>query len=76
MSEVWYVGRKAIIQYLRPYLDLSPDIHMAWQKIRRWRIKYGLPIDSQPNMRPYIDPAVFEAWWDRYLALKNGVIRV
>ncbi len=75
MSEVWYIGRKAIIQYLRPYLDLSPDIHMAWQKVRRWRIRYGLPIEVQPNDKPYIDPAMFEAWWSRYLHKRHEGLR-
>lgn len=67
MGEIWYVGRKEICAYLRPYLSLSKDTAMAWQKVRRWRIKYGLPILKQPTDKPYIDPEEFQRWWKEYL---------
>ena len=59
----WHIGRKAIIAYLEPFLDLPADPFCAWQKVRRWRNRYGLPIESQPNRKPYIDASVFEAYW-------------
>lgn len=67
MGGLWHVGRKAIIEYLRPYLALSMDQTIAWQKIRRWRMRYGLPILAQPTDKPYIDPEEFERWWKTYL---------
>ena len=67
------VTRKAIIAYLKPLIDLSDNQKMARQKIRRWRIKYGLPVESQPNNSPYIDPATFEAWWNAYLEAKKSI---
>lgn len=66
MREGWHVGRKAIIAYLDPFLSLAPDPAMAWKKIRRWRIRYGLPIDTQPSGKPYIDPDRFVRWWNHY----------
>ena len=68
-----YIGRKPIIAYLKPLIGLSDDQKMAWQKIRRWRIKYGLPVESQPNTSPYLDPATFEAWWQAYLEQKKSI---
>lgn len=68
----WHVGRKAIIEYLRPYLDLSEDQDIAWNKVRRWKRRYSLPVETQPNGKPYIDEAVFSLYWSRYLrALKK-----
>jgi len=68
----WHIGRKAIIEYLRPYLDLSEDQDIAWNKVRRWKRRYSLPVETQPNGKPYIDEAVFSLYWSRYLrALKK-----
>jgi hypothetical protein len=67
VSDKWHIGRKAIIKYLKPYLALSDDQYMAWKKVRRWRINYGLPILSQPTNKPYIDAEEFETWWKEYL---------
>ncbi len=72
MGSVWHVGRKAIIEYLRPYLDLSDDFTVAWRKVRRWRINYGLPILHQPNTIPYIDPEEFVMWWKTYLKKRKA----
>lgn len=59
----WHIGRKGIIAYLTPFLDLSDDQATAWNKIRRWRRRYGLPVQLQPNGKPYVDEAVFEMYW-------------
>ena len=64
--EEWQVGRKEIVAFLRPYIKLNPDADKAWRTVRRWRIRYGLPIDTQPNGKPYIDPPRFTRWWNRY----------
>jgi hypothetical protein len=69
--ESWHVGRKKIIAYLRPYLDLPQKHESAWQKVKRWRRHCGLPIDTQPNGKPYIDEDMFKMWWTEYLRLIN-----
>lgn len=68
---IWHIGRKAIIEYLRPYLDLPSTHEYAWRKILRWRQKYGLPIESQPNGKPYIDQIVFLEYWSRFQKKRN-----
>ena len=67
----WHIGRKAIIEYLRPYLDLPEDLKTAWQKVRRWRLRYGLPIESQPNGKPYVDQGVFLEYWSKFSKRQN-----
>lgn len=74
MSPIWHIGRKAIISYLRPYLGLSPDKDTAWFMVRRWRIRYRLPIQTQPNGKPFLDPAEFELWWARYSKRRDRII--
>ncbi len=71
MPEGWCVGRKAIICYLRPYLGLSDDLHTAWRMVRRWRQRYALPIDNQPNGKPYLDPVIFDAFWSRFIEIRR-----
>ncbi len=75
MSPIWHIGRKAIIAYLRPYLGLSMNHEIAWNMIRRWKAKFKLPIETQPNRKPYIDPETFELYWlkyqERFKRLKN-----
>ncbi len=71
MSGNWHVGRKAIIAYLRPYLNLSEDSEVAWNMIRRWRKHYELPIDTQPNGKPYVDPDVFSRYWEHCHSMKR-----
>ncbi len=69
MSDAWHVGRKAIIDYLKPYLALSDDTRTAWNMIRRWRVRYWMDtviIQPLPNGKPALDPAAFEQWWKRY----------
>ncbi len=69
MSDVWHVGRKAIIDYLKPYLALSDDTRTAWNMVRRWRVRYWIDtviIQPLPNGKPALDPAAFEQWWERY----------
>jgi hypothetical protein len=63
---MWHIGRRAIIAYLRPFIGLSWDHEVAWHKIRRWKKRYYLPIDRQPNNKPYIDENTFELYWSRF----------
>ncbi|HNY71664.1 MAG TPA: hypothetical protein PKH14_12835 [Syntrophorhabdus sp.] len=63
MFNIWHIGRKAIISFLQPYLDLPNKPEYAWQKIKRWRKRYALPIETQPNGKPYIDESVFFLYW-------------
>ncbi len=67
MDGEWHIGRKAIIAFLRPYLDLPDKPENAWQKVCRWRDRYGLPIEYQPNGKPYLDQAVFFEYWRIFL---------
>ena len=73
MGNVWHIGRKRIIAYLRPYLDLSWDNAVAWRKIRRWRDNYGLPILHQPSGVPYLDTQELQLWWRLYLDKKEEI---
>ena len=75
MADGLCVGRKDIICFLRPYLGLSPDIKTAWNMVRRWRKRYRLPVFTQPNGKPCLDPITFEAYWERYKELtgKKGL---
>ena len=73
MGNVWHIGRKRIVAYLRPYIDLSPDFDIAWRKVRRWREKYGLPIFNQPNTTPYLDAEEFHLWCQIYLDKKEEI---
>ncbi len=66
MTVAWHIGRKAIIAFLTPFLDLPPNPIMAWKKVRRWNYRYSLPIEHQPNSKPYIDEATFFFWWEAY----------
>lgn len=68
----WHIGRKAIIAYLRPYLDLPDSLEFAWRKILRWKQRYGLPVESQPNGKPYVDQAVFLLYWSRFQKRRVG----
>jgi hypothetical protein len=71
MNAAWHVGRKEIIEYLRPYLDLPERQQYAWRKILRWRQKYGLPIEPQPNGKPFIDEVVFRKYWAGFRKKRN-----
>lgn len=73
MGNVWHIGRKRIVAYLRPYIDLSPDPNLAWRKVRRWRDKYGLPLLYQPNGAPCLDAQEFQLWWRLYLDKKEEI---
>ncbi len=68
----WYIGRKAIIAFLGPFLDLSNDQVIAWNKVRRWKRRYGMPIEVQPNGKPYLDEAVFFTWWANFQKAIRG----
>lgn len=67
-NDVWVVGRKAIIEYLRPKLALADNMIGAWSAIRRWRQNYGFDklIRHLPNGKPYLIKADFELWWAKY----------
>lgn len=67
----WHIGRKAIIAFLTPILDLSDDFDIAWRKVRRWKKGYCMPIELGPNRRPYIDEEVFESWWVTFCHKRN-----
>ena len=64
---VWHIGRKRVVAYLRPYLELSADFSLAWRKVKRWKDRYGLPLLYQPNGTPYLDAEEFHLWWGLYL---------
>ncbi len=68
MSDNWYVGRSAIIGYLRRYLNLSTDNWNAWRAIRRFNKQHwqGTMIILLPSNRPALDPEAFQLWWARY----------
>ncbi len=59
-------GRKEIIEFLGPYLDLPVNYESAWQKVSRWKRAYGLPIERKPNGTPFLDEAVFNAYWANF----------
>ena len=42
MIDDMLVGRKAIIEFLRVPLDLSPNMRIAWNKVYRWRTQQGM----------------------------------
>jgi hypothetical protein len=69
----WHKGRKAIIAFLTPFLEIPPSssLFVAWQKVRRHRDKYGLPIETQPNGKPYIDEVVFFLYWKNKTKIKR-----
>lgn len=68
MGDHWYVGRKAIITFLKPYLGLSDDPETAWNMLRRWKKHYGFDvlIMRHPNGKPCIDPVMFREWWEEF----------
>lgn len=71
LPDRWHVGQKGIVKYLKPYLDLPDNIKYAWRRVKRWHVRYNLPIEYQPNGVPYLDPDMFIAWWYRYLELQR-----
>ena len=58
------VGRKAIIEYLRAALDLSPDPRVAWNKIMRRRKDQGMNNLFHRDIagRPYILKTEVKEW--------------
>jgi hypothetical protein len=64
MSEDLVIGRKELIRYFQGRLRLPSDQKDAWQKICRWRKKYGLELlfHHDVNGKPYIIPVEIEAW--------------
>lgn len=71
MSETWHIGRKAIINYLREFIDAPQKYTSAWIKVLRWRKRYGLPIERHVNGSPYIDEAIFRDWHQRFLTKRS-----
>ncbi len=67
------VGRKAIIEYLRPRLRLPSGPDAAWIKILRWRKKYGLDklFHHDVTGAPYIYPAQIRDWHEAQEKAKN-----
>lgn len=59
------VGRKAIIEFLRAALDLSPTAKTAWNKILRWRKDQGMEKIFHRDItgRPYIIPEEARRWF-------------
>lgn len=66
MTVILHNGRKEIIAFLGPYLDLPPNPDSAWQKVTRWKKAYGLPIERKPNGTPFLDESVFRSYWIRF----------
>ncbi|MDD5007472.1 MAG: hypothetical protein PHU49_08010 [Syntrophorhabdaceae bacterium] len=60
------VGRKAIIAYLRPFLNLPMNEDSAWQKVKRYRKNYVLPVERFLNGKPFVDPYWFKYWFLLY----------
>lgn len=58
------VGRKAIIEFLRVPLDLSPTAKTAWNKILRWRRNQGMEelFHRDITGRPYIIGCEVKEW--------------
>lgn len=70
------VGRKAIIEYLKPLLGLSGDQDVAWRKVYRWRERYAMEklFHHAPNGRPYLLRGEVEEWLRVYeVVLKGGM---
>lgn len=61
-----HIGRKAVVRFLKARIDLSPDLETAWNKVRRWRRRYGLPVIADPNGRPSITEEDYAAWRRQY----------
>ncbi len=57
-------SRKGIIEYLRPLIGLSQDYEIAWNKIRRWKKKYGMSkiIHYLPSGQCMMSKAEFMRW--------------
>jgi hypothetical protein len=58
------VSRKGIIAYLKPIIGLSEDQEIAWNKIRRWKKRYGMSkiIHYLPSGQCMISKAEFMKW--------------
>lgn len=58
------VGRKAIIEFLKAPLDLSPTAKTAWNKILRWRRQQGMEklFHRDITGRPYIIASETREW--------------
>jgi len=50
------VGTKAIVPFLRRFMDLNPDTAKAWRTIKDWKRKYNLPIHMELNRQPSVIP--------------------
>ena len=57
--------RKGIIEYLSQHMAIPANPQTAWQKVRRWRDKYGLPIEWAVNGSPFIDERAYQRWRKR-----------
>ncbi len=57
-------SRKGIIEYLRPIIGLSYDYETAWNKIRRWKKKYGMSkiMHYLPSGQCMISKTEFMRW--------------
>jgi hypothetical protein len=64
----YHIGRKAIIAFLTPYLDIpqTASDFVAWQKVRRWRDGRNLPVEITPMGKPYIDENTFFFFWTEF----------
>lgn len=51
------IGRKAIVQYLKTFIDCS-----SWNAVRNQKKHNGLPYDHTPNGKPYIIPRLIREW--------------
>jgi hypothetical protein len=57
LQEGKVVGTKAIVPFLRRFMDLNDDKAKAWRTIKDWKKKYGLPIHEEINGQPSVIPS-------------------
>jgi hypothetical protein len=65
MGDVIIKGTKALVPFLRRFIDLHAEKDEAWRTVKRWRKKYGLPIEYAPNDMPYMKENRFYTWWEK-----------
>ena len=72
VGEEWIKGTKAIVPFMRQYVDLHADQREAWRTLKRWKKLYHFPIEEEPNGRPYVIKTVVKAWFKTYTKVLKG----